>query len=423
MTNEVEQNIYQKIKPLVERDSLTDEWLLNRLENLLPFLMDEHNVDMWITVGREYNEDPIGVTFFPSAIDSSRRITIFVFVKEIHAKKVNRFVISTNKQFEPFYSCYPINNGEVPFEVLRRIMDTYRPKSIALNYSDHFSFCDGLSHSFYKELVHSIGVYHSENLISAEPLALDWLQIRTMPEIEAYKNLGAITNEIVDQIFSSEVITPHLTTTEDVVRWIRQKVMDLGLKTSFYPTVDIQRKNASADRIGDLIKPGDVIHLDFGIEYLGLSTDVQQLAYVLQPDEKDAPLGLKEALKTANEFEEIFFKTCRNGMSGNEFFREVMEKAAAKSITSMLYSHPLGYHCHGAGPIIGLYDKQEEIPVKGDLLIQNNTCYAMEFNIRYYIPEWNKDIPIYLEETVCFINGKMEYLTKQQTHFYLIPSN
>ncbi|WNB93885.1 M24 family metallopeptidase [Bacillus sp. NEB1478] len=407
------------ILTLAERDKLKDQWLLNRLQLLLPSLMQKHGLDMWITIGREYNEDPIGLTFFPSAIDSSRRLTIFVFVKDKKGE-INRFVIHPNKEFEPFYTCFPIKTGESAFEALREIMDSYSPDNIAVNKSSHYAFCDGLSHSFYETLLNTIGRVHAKKIISSESIALDWLQLRTESELDKYKDLANITQSIVKMTLSKEVIKPHVTTTNDVVSWIRQKVLDLGLKTSFYPTVDIQRKHAEADRITGTILPGDIVHLDFGIEYLGLCTDTQQLAYVLQPNETDIPEGLNKALQIGNDFEDLFFETCKTGMSGNQLFKNVMKKAEDKGIKAMLYSHPIGSHCHAAGPIIGLYDKQEEVPVKGELTIQNNTCYALEFNIRTYISEWQQDIPIYLEESVCFKGDKMHYLTERQTSFHII---
>jgi hypothetical protein len=409
------------ILPLSERDKIMDQWLLNRLQLLLPALMEKHKIDMWITVAREYNEDPIGSTLFPSAIDSSRRLTIFAFIKDKKGE-TNRVVIHPNKDFEPFYTCYPCTTGESPFQALRELMDFYHPENIAINNSSYFAFCDGISHSFYETLQETIGPSHAKKLISSEPIALDWLQLRTESELDMYKELAEITRSIVKMTLSKEVIKPHITTTGDVVNWIRQKVLDLGLETSFYPTVDIQRKQAEADRITGIIIPGDIVHLDFGIKYLGLCTDTQQLAYVLLPNEKNVPEGLNKALRIGNNFEDLFFVSCTNGISGNEVFKQVMEKAKAKGIAAMLYSHPIGTHCHAAGPIIGLYDKQGEVPVRGELLLQNNTCYALEFNIRTFIPEWQQDIPIYLEESVCFKENNMHYLTERQTSFYIISS-
>ncbi|MCM3719332.1 M24 family metallopeptidase [Fictibacillus phosphorivorans] len=422
MKNQVDQ-IKNKTITLIERDKIRDEWLFERLENLLPVLMVKHNFDMWVTLGREYHEDPVAITLFPSSIDSSRRLTIFVFIREKDSGHVNRFVISSNKEYEPYYTCCFGKKGEGPFEVLRKLMDMYQPDQIAINQSPHYSFCDGLSHTFYQILQDTIGMEHSSKLVSSAPLAIDWLQLRIEPELETYKDIALITRDLAKLALSEQVIKAKHTTTREVVNWIRQKTFDLGLKTSFYPTVDIQRQGSSADRIEGIIQHGDIVHLDFGIEYLGLCSDTQQVAYVLYPGEHEVPKGLRKAFATANQFEDIVMDTFQLGMSGNEVFEKVMMIASEKGISAMLYSHPIGYHCHAAGPLIGLFDKQESIPVRGELEILNHTCYALEFNIRAFIPEWNKDVPIYLEESVCFKHHKLQYLTKRQTEFYVIPSS
>jgi Xaa-Pro aminopeptidase len=410
------------IKSLSQRDSLKDSWLLERLTHLLPSLMARHEFDMWITIGKEYHEDPISLTLFPSSIDSSRRLTIFAFVKE-KTGELRRFVIHPNKEFQPFYSCFPLMSDEVPLEGLKRMVETYHPKKIGINCSSTYAFCDGLSHSLYEDLVEILGDHYKEKLVTSEPIALDWLQLRTDSELETYKELAQFTKIICGETLSNEVITPGKTTTKEVVEWIRQKVLDLGLTTSFYPTVDIQRRGATEDRLSGTILPGDIVHLDFGIHYLGLCTDTQQLAYVLLPDENEPPEGLADALKIANQFEDIFFEACTTGRTGNEIFQDVMMISNRKGIKPMLYSHPIGFHCHGAGPIIGLFDKQEEIPVRGEVPLQNNTCYAMEFNIKKYVPEWKETITFFLEESVCFYSNKMHYLTQRQTEFYKISTN
>jgi Xaa-Pro aminopeptidase len=259
------------------------------------------------------------------------------------------------------------------------------------------------------------------NFVSAEPLVVNWLQTRSALEMAAYPHICEIARELAQEALSNRVIHPGITTTKGVVDWIRQKVLEFGLQTSFYPTVDVQREGAGQDRMEDtVILPGDIVHLDFGIHYLGLATDTQQLAYILKTGESKVPQSLAAAFETALRFEDIVISSIKSGISGNQVFMDSMEAAKEAKIEAMLYSHPLGVHCHGAGPLIGLYDKQAEIPGRGDLLIRDNTCYALEFNIRFYIDEWNQEVPIYLEEPISFINGKVHFMARQQKQFYLI---
>ncbi|MGM0845224.1 MAG: M24 family metallopeptidase [Bacillota bacterium] len=410
---------YSKIMSLKERDDFRDRVLEERLHTILPRVMNEHGVEMWITIGREYNEDPVIHTFFPSAVDSSRRLTIFIFCKEEDGK-VSRFVLNPNPAFQPFYENVNQGKNETQWECAARIIHEKAPDKIAVNMGTLHAVSDGLTVASFNELMKSAAI-GKERFVSSEMLMVDWLQSRSSLELAAYPHICELAREIAEEALSNRVIHPGVTSARDVVDWIRQKVVDLGLQTSFYPTVDIQRQGAETERLEEeIIIPGDIVHLDFGIHYLGLATDTQQLAYVLKSEEDTVPDGLLSALNQALRFEDIVIGFLKEGCSGNQVFVNSMKASSEENIKAMLYSHPLGVHCHGAGPLIGLYDRQEEIPGRGDLHIKNNTCYALEFNIRMFIPEWKQDIPIYLEEPISFINGQVGYLAKRQKEFYLI---
>lgn len=407
------------ILPLKKREETQNRWLFHRLNTLLPDLMKKHKVDMWITAGREYNEDPVLKSLYPTSVDGSRRLTILVFYLE-DGQHLKKWVLHPNPNFEPFYERAWNPEECDQWECLKRLVDEYNPDTIALNYSSTFAAADGLSHSCYQQLSMLLDE-HSHKFVTAQHIIVDWLSIRTTKELVAYPSIAELGRMIAEEALSRNVIHPGITTTEDVVEWIRQRVLDAGMETSFYPTVDLQRKGSVMDRLeGEIIRFGDIVHLDFGIRYLGLATDTQQLAYVLHPGEEEAPEGLQSALQTALRFEDIITGEMKVGRTGNEVFQRSMKKAREEEIEAMLYSHPLGHHCHEAGALIGLYDQQREIPIKGDLPLTANTCYAMEFNIQQYIPEWDQSVPIYLEEPVAFIENRLEYMAKRQITFYLI---
>ncbi|NMH70198.1 M24 family metallopeptidase [Bacillus sp. RO3] len=407
------------ILPLKKREETQNRWLFHRLNTLLPSLMKKHDVDMWVVSSREYNEDPILKTLFPTTIDSSGRLTILVFYLDEN-QQMKRWVLHPNPGFEPFYERIWSPEEYDQWECLKRLVESHDPDSIALNYSSTFAACDGISHSLFEHISMLLDEY-SHKFVSAQQIIVDWLSVRTPKELTAYPSIAELARSIAGEALSQGVIHPGITTTEDVVDWIRQRVLGLGLETSFYPTVDLQRKGADMDRLeGEIIRCGDIVHMDFGIRYLGLATDTQQLAYVRYPGEEEAPEGLQSALQTALRFEDIIFEEMKVGRTGNEVFHRSMKKARDEGIEAMLYSHPIGNHCHETGALIGLYDQQRDIPIRGDLPITCNTCYAMEFNIRQYVPEWNQSVPIYLEEPVAFIKERLEFMAKRQVSFYLI---
>ncbi|WP_175987144.1 M24 family metallopeptidase [Bacillus sp. Marseille-Q1617] len=407
------------IMPLKKREEVQNRWLFHRLNTLLPALMKKHEFDMWIVIGREYHEDPVLKTLYPAAIDSSRRLTILVFWLD-DSGQLKRGAIHPNQSFEPFYERIWNRTEGDQWECLKNTVERCDPDRIGLNYSHTFAASDGLSHSYFEQLQMVLSEYN-ERFVSAQHLIVNWLSNRSDKEMKAYPAIAELARKIAEEALSSKVIHPGITTTEDVVDWIRQRVLDLGLKTSFYPTVDLQRKGSEMDRIeGEIIRPGDIVHLDFGIEYLGLATDTQQLAYVLKPGETEAPEGLQSAFFTALRLEDILSFHMKEGKTGNDVFRAAKASANKEQIDAMIYCHPVGPHCHEAGALIGLYDQQGDVPVRGDLPLTANTCYAMEFNIRQFVPEWGQEVPIYLEEPVALLDGKVEYMAKRQMGFYLI---
>ena len=264
-------------------------------------------------------------------------------------------------------------------------------------------------------------------MVSAEQLAIGWIETRTAKEMELYEDLVAITHQIIAEAFSSKVITPGETTTDDVVWWLREKVLSLGLDTWFHPTVDVQRANESdlyafdSKSKFDIIQPGDLVHCDFGISYLSLNTDCQELAYVLKPGEKQAPDFLVDALAQGNDLQDILTSNFEYGQTGNEILKNSLYEAMQNGLKPSIYTHPLGTFGHSAGTTIGMWDSQNGVPIKGDVLMKYNTVYAIELNNKSFISEWNKEVRIMLEEAGFFGKKGFRYVNNRQTKIIEIP--
>ena len=270
-----------------------------------------------------------------------------------------------------------------------------------------------------------------KRLIPAEPLAIAWLETRSSLEQEVYPDIVAQGHKLIARAFSSEVVKPGETTTDDVVWWLREQSLALGVGNWFHPTVSIQRPDAEvfdqikafSKRPGEsIIQPGDLIHVDFGITYLRLNTDQQQHAYILKAGEKDAPQGLKKALSNANRLQDILTNNFKTGRSGNEILAASRQQAIEDGIKPAIYTHPLGLHGHAAGPTIGMWDAQQGVPVAGDYPLYPDTAYSIELNAATFIPEWNKEVRIMLEEDAFFDGDPVEYFDGRQTDFHLIKS-
>ena len=419
----------QEILNLKDRATLIEKIQKDRLDNLLPELMSKNGIDMWIIITREYNEDPIIKTLLPPTWLNARRRTILVFSFDESTKKTESVAISRYNFGKNIKSIWDKEKNPNQMLALRDYIDKVNPKKIGLNYSENFALIDGISKSDYELFYSSISNDIKQRIVSAENLGIQWIETRTKLEKEIYKDLVSITQNIINEAFSNKVIEPGKTTTDDVVWWMREKVLELKLKTWFHPTVDVQR-NEQSDLYAfdgkskyDIIQPGDLVHCDFGISYLTLNTDCQQIAYVLKSDEKEAPEFLTKALKDANKLQDILTSEFELDKTGNEILLNSLKIAKEKGLDPQIYTHPLGTFGHSAGTTIGMWDSQEGVPIKGDVLMKYNTVYAIELNNKSFIKDWNKEVRIMLEEAGLFEENGFKYINGRQEEIILINSD
>jgi hypothetical protein len=416
----------QNILPLRQQANIRNQWLRQRLDQLMPELMARENFDMWLVIAREYNEDPLIMTLLPEPEMAARRRTILVFARN-NDGRVDRLTLSRYGQ-PGFYESGWNPDEETQQQCLARIVRQRDPQRIGLNFSPTYAFGDGLSLHEYQRLGEALGSEWMNRTASAERLCVGWLERRIEPELIVYPGIVAIGHTIIAEAFSSSVIHPGLTTTEDVVWWMRQTMQDMGLHAWFQPTIEIQAPGQPFDpgyseesEKRTLILPGDLLHCDMGFIYLALATDQQQHGYVLKPGETDAPEGLKAALAAANRIQDIHMAAMQIALTGNEVLAAVRQQAEAESIAATIYSHPLGYHGHAAGPTIGLWDQQGGVPGRGDYPLFDDTAYSIELNIQQPVPEWeNQIVRIALEEDAILSGGKMRWLAGRQTALHLI---
>ena len=422
-------NFAQEILNLKDRATLIEKIQKDRLDNLLPELMSKNGIDMWIIITREYNEDPIIKTLLPPTWLNARRRTILVFSFDESTKKTESVAISRYNFGKNIKSIWDKEKKPNQMLALKDYIDKVNPKKIGLNYSENFALIDGISKSDYELFYSSISDDIKQRIVSAENLGIQWIETRTKLEKEIYKNLVSITQNIINEAFSNKVIEPGKTTTDDVVWWMREKVLELKLKTWFHPTVDVQR-NEKSDLYAfdgkskyDIIQPGDLVHCDFGISYLTLNTDCQQIAYVLKSDEKEAPEFLTKALKDANKLQDILTSEFELDKTGNEILLNSLKIAKQNGLDPQIYTHPLGTFGHSAGTTIGMWDSQEGVPIKGDVLMKYNTVYAIELNNKSFIKDWNKEVRIMLEEASLFEENGFKYINGRQEEILLINSH
>jgi hypothetical protein len=412
-----------------EQSRVVDEILQERFNTVLPMLMERTGIDMWLVISREYNEDPVLRTMLPSTWLSARRTTMIVFFNDVKNKKIEKLAIARYNVGESIKASWDMKKFPDQFDALLDIIKTRNPKKIAVNTSKDFGHADGLDHTHYSMLMNKLGKELSGRVVSAEPLAVGWMETRTDREMQIYTQLVRISHDIIKEGFSDKVVTPGITTTDDLVWWFRQKVTSLGLTTWFHPSVSIQRsdslsfehlRNFSDRPKDDVVRPGDLLHVDFGITYLRLNTDVQQHAYVLLPGEMDAPASIKKAFANGNRLQDILTSNYKTGRSGNEILLASLNQAKSEGIVPSIYTHPLGFNGHAAGPTIGMWDMQEGVPGSGDYKLYPNTAYSIELNASTEIPEWKKSIRIMLEEDGFYDGKEFRFIQGRQKELYLL---
>ncbi|NNE31665.1 MAG: M24 family metallopeptidase [Winogradskyella sp.] len=420
----------QQILPERQRAEVVDNILKDRFDNLLPKLMDDTGFDMWILISREYNEDPVLKTMLPATWLNARRRTILVFYRNKDKNTIEKLAVARYNFGENIVSAWDKDKEPNQWKRLVEIIEERNPKSIGLNYSESFNIADGLVKTDHDAFMSFLPEPYKPKVKSAEKLAIGWIETRTETEMVIYNQLVDITHDIIAEAFSEQVITAGITTTTDVEWWMRDKVTRLGLETWFHPTVDVQR---SAEELGNhlyafsnrpedmVILPGDLLHCDFGITYLRLNTDCQELAYVLKPNESEPPKYLVEALGQGNTLQDIFTSNFKTGKTGNKILAESLTEAKLKGLKPSIYTHPLGTYGHSSGTTLGMWDAQGGVPVTGDYPLHENTVYAIELNTTVTIQEWKRDIRIMLEEAGFWGENGFRYVNGRQTKLLTIP--
>ena len=412
-----------------ERAVKINEILKYRFENLLPKLMDQAEIDMWILISREYNEDPVLKTMLPAEWLNARRRTILVFYRNNDKSYLDKLAVARYNFGENIISAWDKETQPNQWKRLNEIIEERNPKKIGLNFSKHFNIADGLDKTDYEEFIENISEKNRKKIVSAQKLATSWIETRTNKEMEIYEQIVTITKEIINEAFSMNVIQIGKSTTSDLEWWMRQKVTDLGLSTWFQPSVDIQRNSEANENhlrsfsnrpMENIIQKGDLLHCDFGITYLRLNSDCQQMAYVLNDDEVDVPLYLKKAFKDANLLQDILTSNFIVGDSGNEILLNSLSKAKEMGLRPSIYTHPLGSYGHSSGPTIGMWDAQNGVEGTGDYPLNYNTVYAIELNNTSFIKEWNRDIRIMLEEAGFFGIDGHKYVNGRQKNIKII---
>lgn len=400
--------------------------LVERLDALLPRLMAEAEIDLWLVIAREYAEDPVYFTLVPQPSFAARRTTMLVFHRKADGS-VERLAVNRYPLGGPYQSAWAGGDLDAQWQALGALIAERDPTRIGINVSREWPVADGLTRGLHQRLLEVLPEGFESRLVSAEKLVVRWLETRTASEIALYPQIVSLARGVIAEAFSSQVITPGATTTDDVAWYIRERFEALGLPIWFMPYVNIQRQGGDCDDDNPfcgttgVILPGDVLHTDVGICYLKLCTDTQEMGYVLKLGETDVPQGLRRALALGNRWQDLLTTAFVAGRSGNHILAATQAAARQEGIVSSTYTHPLGFFGHAPGPTIGMWDNQGPTPGQGEWQLQPMTAYAIEGNIKAKVAEWgDQNVQVKLEQGALFDGERVIYLAGRQTEWHVV---
>ena len=416
-----------KLLPVREQQTAREAWLKKRLDTMLLPMMRQQKIEMWIVTNDEFHADPITEYIAPPLPYVGRR-DFFIFADR-GGDKLDRLALVRYPEEHLKYFFEILNPpGRDIAATLRRVVEERNPKTIALNMGGTRGATTGLTQDAFKFLTETLGQDYSSRFVSAAPLIVEYMDTRLPEELEHYRTAVALTDLLTQRAFSNEVITPGKTTVGDVRWWFLQQINNFGLGTWFQPDLRVQRHNQETGKTQQflsvaeesmVIQRGDVIHIDCGLNYMGLSTDWQKMGYVLREGEKDAPEGLKRALANTNKLQDALFTHIKPGAKGYEVYDATMADMKKMGIEAMIYSHSVGTQGHALGASIDFRRPAAGAPSEPPF--REGSYTSIELNTSTAVPEWGgQKVTIMMEDDAYLTKDGMKWFRPRQTAFYLI---
>ena len=417
-----------KLLSVREQLNVRERWLKTRLDTMLLPMMRRHQVEMWIVTNEEFHPETV-VPYIAPPIPYEGRRDFFIFTDR-GGDKLDRIALVRypEEHLRPFFEVVNPPGREIQ-ATLRKIVEERNPKTIALNFGGTRGATNGLTYEAYKFLAETLGKGYADRFMTAAPLIVEYMDTRLPDELEHYRQAVALTEIITRRAFSNEVIVPDKTTVADVRYWWLQQMNNSGLDTWFHPDLRIQRRNHETGKTqqflsvadeSEVIRRGDVIHIDCGLNYMGLSTDWQKMGYVLRKGERDVPEGLQRALANTNRLQDALFAHIKPGAWGYDVYDATMADMKAAGIEAMIYSHSIGNQGHGLGASVDF-----RRPVAGATSFEppfrEGSYTSIELNTSTLVAEWGgQKVTIMMEDDAFLTKEGMKWFRPRQTAFYLI---
>lgn len=388
-----------------------------KFDLVLPEVMRENEVDMWITVNREGNDDPLTEDLGKGYTGSWG---YFIFT-DTGGDRIERAVLGVGTALVEDSGAYDIFGSP---DDLKAFVEVRDPRTIALNYASRIGAADGLSHTSYQKLGEELGPRYSERFVSAQNLVSDFRSRRVATEIAAFARAGEMSRNIAERALSNEVITPGVSTLADVAWWMREQQFENNLGSSFgMPSVYVTGPDgivATSDR--HVIQPGEFLAIDWGVGYLNFHTDVKRHAYVLKEGETHLPESIQRAFDNGRKVRDLLKAKIKAGRTAEETYNlltESINDAGFRYMDSfnspsddpdvvdvIIGCHSVGNLGHGVGPSIAWFN-----PERMKYTIRETNLLSIELFAYTAIPEWGGEkLRIPLEDNAIVTARGIEWL-------------
>lgn len=388
-----------------------------KFDLVLPEVMRENKVDMWITIIREGYEDPLTEDFGRTYVGS----TAYYIFTDRGGERIERAALGFSNYLIKENGAYDIVTST--FKLLEFVSER-DPKTIALNYAKDIGAADGLTRTNFEMISKELGESLTSRFVSAEKLISDFRSRRVASEIAAFSRAGEMSRNIAERAFSNEVITPGVTSLEDVAWWMKEQQFKNNLGSSFgMPSVYITGPNGFVALSNDhIIQRGDFLAIDWGVGYLNFFTDMKRHAYVLKEGETRVPASIQKAFDNGIRVRDIIKKHIKVGRTAAETFEIVNAKITEGGFSVMetfnkptddpakvdviIGCHSVGNLGHGIGPSIAWFN-----PKRFTFKIHQTNLFSIELFAYTAIPEWgNKKLRIPLEDDAVVTHRGVEWL-------------
>ena len=387
-----------------------------KFDLVLPEVMKENEIDMWIVMMKEGHLDPLYEDLGRGYVGS---VGYYIFTDQGN-NQIERVALGISGYLLEENGAYDLVTSDFD---LKAFVHERNPNKIGINMSRAIGGADGLSHSSYLQLVEDLGSPYNDRLVSAEKLVSDFRSRRVASELVAFGEAGEISRNIAETAFSNAVIIPGETTLENVAWWMMDRLLDKGLGSSFdMPSVYITGPSGiEATSNERIIQRGDLLMIDWGVGYLNFYTDLKRIGYVLKEGETAVPQGLQNAFDQARAARDVIRKNIRPGPTASETFdllNNQLEEAGFAVMDTfnqpsdgdrtdvITGNHSVGNLGHGVGPSIAWFN-----PVRMTYTLHPGNLLSIELFAYTKVPEWSgAKVRIPLEDDAVITARGVEWL-------------